>query len=102
MPTYLFYDTETEEYFEDCIPYSLKVELLEKNPHVRSVPTTFGLVSGVGSIDAKTDNTWKEVLSKIAEAHPDSEVGERYGKKTSKEIKTREVVDKHWKKWKNR
>jgi hypothetical protein len=36
-----------------------------------------------------------EVLSKVAEAHPTSVVGERYGKKSIKEIKTRELVKKH-------
>ena len=39
-----------------------------------------------------------EVLSKVAEAHPTSVVGERYGKKSIKEIKTRDIVKSHVKK----
>lgn len=102
MPTYVFYDTETEEYFEDVMTYSMKRDLLSKNPHIKPVPATFGMVTGVGSIDSKTDDGWKEVLSKVAEAHPDSVVGERYGKRSIKEIKTREIVDKHWNRWRNK
>jgi succinate dehydrogenase/fumarate reductase flavoprotein subunit len=37
----------------------------------------------------------KEVLSKVAEAHPTSTVAERYGKKSTKDVKTREIVKKH-------
>lgn len=101
MPTYVFYDTELDEYFEDVMTYSVKQELLSKNPHIKSVPASFSMSRGIGSIDSKTDDGWKEVLSKVAEAHPDSVVGERYGKKSTKEIKTREIVDKHWKRWRN-
>ena len=101
MPLYVFYNTETEEEFEDIISISEKAELLSKNPHIRAVPTTFGIASIVGSIDSKTDNTWKEVLSKVAEAHPDSNVGQRYGRSTDKAIKTKKIVEKHLGKWKN-
>ncbi len=49
-----------------------------------------------GSLDAQTDNGFKEVLAKIGEAHPSSELGNNYRKnKTIKEIKTRDVVKKH-------
>jgi hypothetical protein len=37
-------------------------------------------------------------LSKVAEAHPTSTVGERYGRKSIKDVKTREIVKKHVKK----
>ena len=43
----------------------------------------------------KNDAGWKENLSRIAEAHPSSALADRYGKKTTKEIKTREVLKKH-------
>lgn len=47
-------------------------------------------------MDCHTDNTFKEVLAKIGEAHPGSAVAERYRKnKTIKEVKTAEIVKKH-------
>jgi len=102
MPTYIFRNEETGEEFEDCISIATKEELLIKNPHIKQVPTTFGVVSGIGGVDSKTDNTWKEVLSKVAEAHPESELGRRYGNKNHTQIKVAEVVKKHRDKWKNR
>lgn len=101
MPTFLFRNEETGEEFEDFFSNSRKEELLAKNPHIKQVPTTFGITSMSGDVLSKTDDTWKEVLSKIAEAHPESAVGERYGKKTIKDVRTRNIVDKHYKKWKN-
>lgn len=54
-----------------------------------SVGTSSGL-------DSKTDNTWKEVLSKISEKHPASELASKYGnKKSAKQVKTKQILDKH-------
>jgi len=50
------------------------------------------------SLDAKTDNGWKEVLSKIADQNKGSQLANDYGRKTIKEVKTRELVQKHAKK----
>ena len=43
----------------------------------------------------KTDGGWKDNLSRIAEAHPTSPLADRYGKKSTKDIKTKQVVEKH-------
>lgn len=101
MPTFNFINTETGENFEDFLTNSKKEELLSKNPHIKQVPSTFAIVSGTGDSYSKTDDSWKEVLSKVAEAHPESEMAKRYGKKNIKEIKTQQVLEKHRKKWKN-
>ena len=37
----------------------------------------------------------KDNLSRIAEAHPNSALADRYGKKSTKEIKTKQVLAKH-------
>jgi hypothetical protein len=34
-------------------------------------------------------------LSRIAEAHPTSPFADRFGKKSIKEIKTKQVIEKH-------
>lgn len=101
MPTFMFQNTETGEEFEDFISNSKKVELLEKNPHIRQLPTTFAIVGGIGSVDSGTDNGWKEVLSKVSENHPESPLADRYGKRSIKQIKTQQAVSKHIGRWKN-
>ena len=102
MPTYKFKNNQTgEEWDEFFTSSSVKDELLKEYPHVQQVPTSFGIVSTTGTIDGKTDAGWKEVLSKAAEAHPDSPLAERYGRKSIKEIKTKAVVDKHRHKWRS-
>lgn len=101
MPIYEFYNEETDEYFEDILSIREKEELLKINTHIRSVPSSFAIVSGVGSIDSKTDNTWKEVLSKVSEAHPGSPLADRYSSQSIKEAKTKQIIEKHRAKWRN-
>jgi hypothetical protein len=101
MPTYRFRNNDTGEEFDDFISNSRREELLEKNPHISQVPMPFGIVSATGSIDSKTDGGWKEVLGKVSEKHPDSPLADRYGKRSIKEIKTKQVVEKHRHKWRS-
>ena len=58
------------------------------------MPSLFSMAGGVGD-RVKNDGGWKENLSRIAEAHPNTPLADRYGKKTTKEIKTRQVLKKH-------
>ena len=53
------------------------------------------IVSSVGSVDSHTDNGWKEVMSKAAEAHPESPLAERYGKKSVKDTQIEKIRKKH-------
>ena len=65
MSTYKFKNNQTgEEWDEFFTSSSAKDELLKEYPHVQQVPTSFGIVSTTGTIDGKTDDGWKEVLSK--------------------------------------
>lgn len=99
MPTYVFVNTKTKKQFEEFMSISAREQYLKDNPDIQQVLTPVPLAyMGVGSHDGKTDNTWKEVMSKIAEAHPASNLANRYGKKSTKEIKTREAINKHAKK----
>ena len=82
MPTYRFYNSKTKTEFEDLMTIS-EMESLIKKKHIKLLPPTqMNIVSSVGSIDSKTDSGWKEVMSKVSEAHPSSPLAERYGKKT--------------------
>ena len=68
---------------------------LSKNKHINQVIKGLNIVSSVGNRTGKTDSGWKENLSRIAEAHPRSNLAKRYGKKTIKQIKTEQVIKKH-------
>ena len=43
---------------------------------------------------------FKEVLQKIGEHHPGSEIDERYNRRSVKQLQTKRVLDKHRSKWK--
>ena len=58
-------------------------------------PTQMNIVSSVGSVDSHTDNGWKEVMSKISEAHPNSHLADQYGKKSVKDTQVDRIIHKH-------
>ena len=95
MPTYDFLNTETGETFEKFISLSGKDEYLKENPHIQQVHLgAMSIVSGV-SITGKVPDGFKEVLSKVAENHKTSAVANAHGRKSMKEIKTQNLVNKH-------
>tara|TARA_R100000005_G_C4852619_1_gene118190 strand:+ start:198 stop:518 length:321 start_codon:yes stop_codon:yes gene_type:complete len=96
MPTYTFENTKTGEQFDDMMSISEKEAYLEKNPHIRQLINQINIVSGVvGMGRMKNDQGWKEMQSRIAEAHPASPFAQQHGKKTIKQVKTQQVVEKH-------
>ena len=101
MPTYTFYD-ETEDYqYEEFMFMSELNEYKKNNPNVRQIYTPIAIVGdhlmGVGP---KTDGGFNENMQRIAAAHPDSPLADKFGGSTvsHKEIKTRNIIDKHAKK----
>lgn len=97
MPTYDFRDTNTGEVFEKFMSMGAKDEYLKENPHIHQTLTVApGVVSGIaGSGQNRVPSGFKEVLSKVAEAHPTSVVAEKHGKRGIKESKTSQIVKKH-------
>ena len=96
MPTYNFKNLKTGVVYEDFM--SIKdMEKLRENPNIAlQMPDTLNIISQTGdNIDAKTDGGWKDVLSKISEAHPQSELAKQYGSRTSKDVKVEQVREKH-------
>ena len=95
MPTYRFYNKNTKTEFEEYMTIS-DMEKFTKKKHIKLlVPTQMNIVSSVGSVDSKTDSGFKEVLSKAAEAHPNSPLAERYGRKSVKQTQIDRVRKKH-------
>ena len=95
MPTYRFYNSKTKEEYTDLMSIS-EMEKFIKKKHIKLLPPTqLNIVSSTGSIDSKTDNGWKEVLSKVSEAHPASNLASQYGKKSVKDTQVDRVIQKH-------
>ena len=95
MPTYRFYNSKTKEEYTDLMSISEMEELIKKK-HIKLLPPTqLNIVSSTGTIDGKTDSGWKEVMSEISEAHPKSELAQRYGKKSVKDTQIDRVIKKH-------
>ena len=73
-----------------------EMEEFIKKKHIKLLPPTqLNIVSSTGSLDSKTDNGWKEVLSKVSEAHPASNLASQYGKKSVKDTQVDRVIQKH-------
>ena len=95
MPTYRFYNKKTKEEYTDLMSIS-EMEKFIKKKHIKLLPPTqVNIVSSVGNIDSKTDNGWKEVLSKVSEAHPASNLAAQYGKKSVKDTQIDKVIKTH-------
>ena len=95
MPTYRFYNRKTGLVYEEYMMMS-ELEKLVKKKHIELLPPTqMNIVSSVGSVDGKTDSGFKEVLSKVSEAHPNSPLAERYGKRSVKDTQIERVRKKH-------
>jgi hypothetical protein len=93
MPTYTFHNKQTGVVEDKMMKIAEKEQYLIDNPDVEQVHTGLNIVAGVGGI--KQDSGWKENLSRIAEAHPRSALADRHGNKSIKDIKTKQVVEKH-------
>jgi|TARA_R100000030_G_scaffold36783_1_gene27481 hypothetical protein len=93
MPTYSFKNNDTGEEWEEFFSISGKEEFLKENDHIVQLPSLVSIVSDVGGI--RNDGGWKDNMSRIAEAHPGSPLARRYGKKSTKDINTRQVLKKH-------
>tara|TARA_B100001059_G_scaffold92321_1_gene91375 strand:+ start:347 stop:664 length:318 start_codon:yes stop_codon:yes gene_type:complete len=95
MPTYRFKDHNTGEIWEELMLIS-EMEKFTKKKHIELLPPTqMNILSSVGSVDTHTDNGFKEVLSKVSEAHPESPLARRYGRRSVKDTQIEKVRKKH-------
>lgn len=98
MPLYTFRNRQTGEEWEDMMTIS-DMEKFTKKRNIELVPTSVGIVSSVGQLDSKIDGGFKDVLSKVADAHPHSPLADRYRKRGAKEAKTKAALDNIKKKY---
>ena len=96
MPIYTFENTKTKKVYDDMMTIAEKEEFLKKNKHIKQLLTTINISSGVvGMGGLKNDGGWNDNLQRIADAHPTSPLADRYKKKSIKEVKTKQVIEKH-------
>jgi len=95
MPTYRFKDHNTGKTWEELMLIS-EMEKFTKKKHIELLPPTqMNILSSVGSVDTHTDNGFKEVLSKVSEAHPESPLARRYGRRSVKDVQISNMRKKH-------
>ena len=96
MPIYTFENTKTGERYDDMMSIAEKEDFLKKNKHIKQRLTSLNISSGVrGMGGMKNDGGWKDNLSRIADAHPNSALAQQHKKRSIKEVKTQQVVEKH-------
>ena len=94
MPLYDFVNTKSGEQFSELMSMSAREEYLSNNPHIEQQHLAApGLVTGTGTF--KNDNGWKENLSRIAEAHPNSALAEKQGGRSSTKVMVDNLAKKH-------
>ena len=94
MPTYTFKNKDTGEVFDKIMKIAEKPEYLKDNPNIEAVLTAPNFVGD--HIIKKMDGGMKEVFSRVAEAHPNSPLADRFGSgQTSAQKKVQEVGKKH-------
>ena len=97
MTTYRFVDERTEEEFDEFMSISAKDGYLKDNPHFKQVYTPFAIAGdhlmGVGP---KVDGGFTENMQRIAAAHPNSPMADKYGgNKSHARIKSEQIAKKH-------
>ena len=100
MPTYKFKDANTGEVFDEFMSISERETYLKKHSNITQVPVAVAFLGDhIMGVGPKNDEGWKELMSQIASAHPNSHLADRYKTGEShKKLKTKEVVRKHQKK----
>ena len=92
MPIYSFRNKDTGEEFEEMMSFSSLEQYLEENPTIEKlVGRAPSLIQATGD-RTKTDDGFKEVLSKIADANPTSKLADDYGKKDKKSVAVRDSM----------
>ena len=98
MPTYTFRNIDTGEIAEHVMRMSEYDAFKENNPQLQRhiAEVSHFSYGGTGDLHGKkTDNTWKEVMHKIAEQNPRSPLADNVLRKDAKRIKTDQVIQKH-------
>ena len=96
MPIYTFENIKTGKVYDDMMSIAEKETFLKKNKHIKQRLTSLNISSGVrGMGGMKNEGGWKDNLSRIADAHQKSPLAKQHKKRSIKEVKTQQVIEKH-------
>ena len=97
MPTYTLEDKETGEQHDVLLSWDDLQQYKKDNPHLKQVITGGpAITSGVGNrTGLGGSGGFNEMLSKVADAHPRSDLAKSVKRRSAKEVKTDAVIDKH-------
>lgn len=102
MPTYTFRNKKTGKTKEYTMRISEYDQFKADHPELERIQDSVGIAfhtrgnRTVTEIAAQKDKGWGEVLAKIGQQNPHSELNAQYTKnKSIKKIKTEQVVEKH-------
>jgi hypothetical protein len=94
MPTYDFIDTNNNETFSEFMSISEKESFLQSNPHIQQKISAPAIISGLNH-QQKQSSAWKDNLTRIAEAHPNSALAEKLGGRSVSKSKVSNAAKKH-------
>jgi len=93
---YTFKNKKTGKIVTRDIKISEYDEFKKNNPHLERYLESPPAVAYNGkTFISGTDNTWKEVLSKIGQQNPASPLADQYYQRSIKEVKSKNIVNKH-------
>ena len=95
MPIYTFHNNKTNKIFTEMMSIAEMEEYLKKNPHIKQQITQMNIVVVVSGLSYRSDGGWKDNLSRIAEAHPNSPLAQQHGKRSIKQVKTEQAIKKY-------
>ena len=98
MPTYKLRNKKTQVSYEVFCTYPELQKMLETDPDLIQMLTAPAIVGDhiVKQGDGRMDGGMKEVFSRVAEAHPNSPLADRFGSgQTSAQKKVQEIGKRH-------
>lgn len=94
MPVYDLMNTETGEEWEEKMSYE-DMKVLTADGKIQIMYKKINFLHAPGSDGGgKIPDHFKEVMSRVADANPNSPLADQYGSKSIKDVKTREAVEK--------
>jgi hypothetical protein len=96
MPTYEYKDVNTGKISEIFLKLADKDQFQQDNPNLEQIIGAPSMITRRdGDVLKKAGAGWNEVLQKVGEHYPDSDVAKKNVRRTAKQVKTDEIIKKH-------
>jgi hypothetical protein len=95
MPKYGWYDPETDKEFETDMKYEDMLQFKKDNPELEQRFNLNFVSSQYTTTGGKMDDGWKEMLGRIADENPGSDMAEHGTRRTAKQVKTADAIAKN-------